>query len=1021
MPLRIIFLFFLLSVIVSCIPVKESVAQDAAPAYQLVKHYTSDNGLPQNSIKTIAEGNRGFVWLATESGLVRYDGRHFKIYSKSATGFISGRFVAIKKDFRSGTMYAITDLREVLEIRNGDASLLKQSLTKIFPPVFGSGPALYNSWGEIFNYHQNHKSQTDSFQFSMDRDNAVVVYRNNNIRWYNKLKEVATLPFDHKEQLNSFVIIRQKLYFFPDSRKGEATLIEPGGTSVRKIRGDFMRQPANIPFSLEYNTASGASFIISSDKLYIITEKADGSLDTRLLLSGFNFDEHEINTIHYDESRERIFLGSSINGLYIYEKKKFYALTAPGNFKNNVFYGQISWKENAVLTGKGIKLSLDSPPEYFFRSIAPYADQFGATIQRFMDGTIWVADEQLLYQFAPDAKTLLKSWKMSSKFTLFQGLDSTIWISVHDDGLYRLRLEKQGAQPEFFLHNREYAPCMLQENEDILWIGTISHLYRVNLKTKHCDTVLNNKSVRSLYMARKNEIWVTTYEDGIYLLRNGKVFHMPLDKKENIKFAHCILEDKSGFFWITTNNGLYQVSRRDLIGYALGVQKDVFYFHYTKEQGFNTNEFNGGCMYNGLKLANGYFSFPSINGLVWFRPDEIKPDLPEQEIVIDGIQVDSLEIRDTDVVMIKQEFSRINILFATSYFGNPDNLQFEYRLTTKNVAGKWFPLENEFVSFTSLPVGKNEVTIRKKTGFGIDNYTYAKVTILIPPDWWETWWFKSLVTLGFTLFVWAFIAIRLKLLQRKNKALEETVARRTLELQNTIGLLEQSEQELGKELHFQKRLNASIAHDIKTPLKYLTLSLKYLSGKIRNKEMPAQEETDQIYTSADRIYHFTSSLTGYMKVRLGSDTPALVKLWELTEQKAGLFSNSAAELHNKFVNDIDRGIHIISYVHLLDLVLHNLIDNAIKYTRNGTIRFFAEQYPDYILLQVSDTGIGMNSATTAFYNDFFSIEHESIYNAHIGLGFLTIKDALPILHASLYIESEEGKGTTFKMHILKNP
>src|SRR5688572_25973535 len=48
-----------------------------------VSHYTSENGLPQNSVKDIAADSDGFIWLATEDGLVRFDGRHFKIFNST--------------------------------------------------------------------------------------------------------------------------------------------------------------------------------------------------------------------------------------------------------------------------------------------------------------------------------------------------------------------------------------------------------------------------------------------------------------------------------------------------------------------------------------------------------------------------------------------------------------------------------------------------------------------------------------------------------------------------------------------------------------------------------------------------------------------------------------------------------------------------------------------------------------------------------------------------------------------------
>ena len=50
-----------------------------------VQNYTDENGLPQNSVKSIATDNAGFIWLATENGLVRYDGHQFDLFDKNQT------------------------------------------------------------------------------------------------------------------------------------------------------------------------------------------------------------------------------------------------------------------------------------------------------------------------------------------------------------------------------------------------------------------------------------------------------------------------------------------------------------------------------------------------------------------------------------------------------------------------------------------------------------------------------------------------------------------------------------------------------------------------------------------------------------------------------------------------------------------------------------------------------------------------------------------------------------------------
>src|SRR6185295_3125727 len=112
------------------------------------------------------------------------------------------------------------------------------------------------------------------------------------------------------------------------------------------------------------------------------------------------------------------------------------------------------------------------------------------------------------------------------------------------------------------------------------------------------------------------------------------------DRAGYLSVSHCIVEDSLGFFWISTNRGLFQVSKKDLLNYAQGNQQQVFYLYHDKEEGFYTNEFNGGCQPCAVKLANGYISLPSLNGIVWFAPAALNTILPDKNIFIDKIEID---------------------------------------------------------------------------------------------------------------------------------------------------------------------------------------------------------------------------------------------------------------------------------------------------------------------------------------------------------------------------------------------
>ena len=89
-----------------------------------VSHYTDENGLPQNSVKSIAADKNGFIWLATENGLVRFDGQRFYTFDKSNSSLLSPRFYSLLPDLSgdANRIYAIGDnMEDILRIDGPNA------------------------------------------------------------------------------------------------------------------------------------------------------------------------------------------------------------------------------------------------------------------------------------------------------------------------------------------------------------------------------------------------------------------------------------------------------------------------------------------------------------------------------------------------------------------------------------------------------------------------------------------------------------------------------------------------------------------------------------------------------------------------------------------------------------------------------------------------------------------------------------------------------------------------------------
>lgn len=468
--------------------------------------------------------------------------------------------------------------------------------------------------------------------------------------------------------------------------------------------------------------------------------------------------------------------------------------------------------------------------------------------------------------------------------------------------------------------------------------------------------------------------------DGYYLAQ-----HLTGDNGFPQNSIKSIAPDENGFIWLAMESALVRYDGRHLKVYNkdnINLRSSRFtYIFKDKKQPF-------------LYAVTGLWQIVRIR--------------KSQTISIDGADVPV-----ADTLTLPGKSGRVSLWIATSYLGNTDNMGMEYKIEgTGSRADLWNPLVNDFISFNGPRSGTFVVTIRKQGGFGAGNYVYKQIFIVIPKAYWETWWFILLLIIGTSALVFILIKMRVHFLEQKNKELERVVSLRTKELRGAITQLEHTQQDLNKEVQFQRQLNASITHDIKTPIQYLTLSLKYLFIRKEREQAPDTSEIAEIFRASERISQFTNSLTGYVKVRLGIEAPVLTALHPIAEQKIGMFSVSAEKVRNTFINTIPENLQVATHPSLLDILLHNLIDNANKHTSKGTITISAVATEKEIILRVTDTGRGMPEEQVAALNHFFAQKADHPQNYPIGLGYLTIADILERLPGNIIIESEQGKGTT---------
>jgi len=156
-----------------------------------------------------------------------------------------------------------------------------------------------------------------------------------------------------------------------------------------------------------------------------------------------------------------------------------------------------------------------------------------------------------------------------------------------------------------------------------------------------------------------------------------------------------------------------------------------------------------------------------------------------------------------------------------------------------------------------------------------------------------------------------------------------------------------------------RHVSDNIAHDMRTPLTRLRNRIEGISRKL---EGNSQLEVEECVAEADELLNMFSSLLRIARIESGSYGGKFenIDMAIIATDAIELYQGSAEEKGVVIVAQIDKGVHLLGDRHLLFQLLANLIDNAVKYTLDGTsIGVIVEKNLEEVIVLVADNGSGV--------------------------------------------------------------
>ncbi|MBL0342772.1 MAG: hypothetical protein IPP71_18910 [Bacteroidetes bacterium] len=116
---------------------------------------------------------------------------------------------------------------------------------------------------------------------------------------------------------------------------------------------------------------------------------------------------------------------------------------------------------------------------------------------------------------------------------------------------------------------------------------------------------------------------------------------------------------------MSTNKGLLNTKYENINKYINDSTFKFDYQVYGEDDGILNSEFNGGCSPSVLRLSTGYVSYPTMEGLVWLKPEEIPDEFPDEKIIIDEMIIDGISTDSLNKVFVSNKHESVKFTFST--------------------------------------------------------------------------------------------------------------------------------------------------------------------------------------------------------------------------------------------------------------------------------------------------------------------------------------------------------------------
>jgi sensor histidine kinase YesM len=724
------------------------------PVFRNINKY---NSLPSNTIYDMKEDNNGFIWLGTEKGLVRYDGKHTVIYTHPNMNgtavsnlIIDGLGRIWCQNFIGQHFYVLNDSMFYPDLKSTGTFNLTyiNNQNDIF---IVSNCMLY-----IYNKELNLK---DSIQIN-DYTNSFLYKSNYYIIENNKLskiingKKILNNNFEYKNSKSgaAFAINKNHAFFINKSNK-EATLIKlfPTYTEAKLFKQTAIIQTLNI-------TNDSLIWINTTAGCYIYNFQLKPMQFEQPL-----FKNNSISAVIKDRNGA-YWISTTNNGIYIIEDLQSKQI----NFNNENITAINNINHQIVAgTSSGIVGQLNSNNNEFtqiFKTDILHRItfiKFDSINNRYIigaDKVYGLSNKKKEFNFNIAAKDICLGKHHEYLLATSSSLANIIKYKQQSNwGSFYSSENKSNSFCCNIFDLKEFTSrtkaIEISSNFSTLYAASAKGLLSIS-KNKISEIQLNDASIlASDLFTHKDTLYASTYNQGVLMIVNNKVVKIWDKSNSIINQTISKIRYWQGKLWLISDNNLYTINHSNFEA-----------TNHFKSNSFFYNELND------IAFKDNFLYVASNEGIIQSSVNQelTRPKVPN--LFIESIKVNDKILTQTALNNLKYNQNNITINFATPWFSSENRLQIFYKIN--NSDWQIFEKGARVLSLSSLTPGK--YFIQFKTCIDGQYFSpIAYVTFKISHPIWQQIWFLVIVFLLLASLFFAIYKYRLKLINKQSKLLIE--------------------------------------------------------------------------------------------------------------------------------------------------------------------------------------------------------------------------------------------------------